>query len=464
MRDMKRRKRAATATKSRADYTLPEPGSLDPDSVSHLRYRLLNAIPDCASYIPAVHALCNERFISSADQPVDINMPYSVHELPPVDNILSPVLAYSSEVEVTTYPMPVAFLPHERFDSVTSLGFTEAKIQFINSVVYSNTECQKITEITAGQSNNLEWFNQRMGSLTASNFGSILRYFSAHRGKPDGLIRRIMSYQHRGLTKVPVTNIPALKWGLKCEPVARKAYEAHLKSSHSNATVLETGLCVNQTQPYLRASPDGLVACSCHGEKWLLEIKCPFSARNMDPVEAIHTGTLKYVTESDGGYSLVSGDSAGYFQQVQGTMAVTGLTRCDFVIWTLRGMLTFSVSFDSTFWHEMAKPKLKQFFEEYIVAEILTERVWRALPLFDTEEACVDVVSDVSDDNLQISSVSEFEADIFLQDDLLEDAFFNSGLTDIAQTSELAHDYGDDSEMQCNFFDANDFEEIEISL
>ena len=40
--------------------------------------------------------------------------------------------------------------------------------------------------------------------------------------------------------------------------------------------------CCHTAYPFLGASPDGLVCCSCCG-KGLLEIKCPYSIRDRDP-------------------------------------------------------------------------------------------------------------------------------------------------------------------------------------
>jgi len=58
--DMKWRKSATR--QSRADYTPSTPAPLNPDAVCHLRGRLLNAIPEHGSVLPAVHALASDRF------------------------------------------------------------------------------------------------------------------------------------------------------------------------------------------------------------------------------------------------------------------------------------------------------------------------------------------------------------------------------------------------------------------
>jgi len=141
------------------------------------------------------------------------------------------------------------------------------------------------------------------------------------------------------MTCIRATNVPALKWGLKCEAIARKSYKCLLESQ-----MLQTGLYVCRSEPFLCASANGIVSCSCHGKR-ILEIKCPWSARDLDPLEAIETGVITYIGTANNAYTLKPGDSRGYFEQVQGTMAIVGVPKCDFVLWTTRGMLTFEVTY-----------------------------------------------------------------------------------------------------------------------
>ena len=51
-----------------------------------------------------------------------------------------------------------------------------------------------------------------------------------------------------------------------------------MKKIHRNLLVIEGGVFIDLSNPFLGASPDGLVHCLCHG-KGLLEIKCPWTYR-----------------------------------------------------------------------------------------------------------------------------------------------------------------------------------------
>jgi hypothetical protein len=135
----------------------------------------------------------------------------------------------------------------------------------------------------------------------------------------------------------------------------------------------------------VRGSPDGIVSCTCHSENWIIEIKCPYSARSMDPVEAVNKGLLKYIRTEGEQFNLIRGDSSGYFEQVQGCMALVEVRHCDFVVWTQRGVLVVPVAFDDDYWNNILLPNLKKIFESHVVPEILTERIKNGLKLFEDE-------------------------------------------------------------------------------
>ena len=94
-----------------------------------------------------------------------------------------------------------------------------------------------------------------------------------------------------------------------------------------------TGLHINPQYPHLGASPDGLISCSCCGNG-LLEIKCPYSKRNLDPTQIVDSSFYLKPTESGLKLSKVH----DYYHQVQGQMTICERSYCDFVCWTPLGM------------------------------------------------------------------------------------------------------------------------------
>ena len=55
--------------------------------------------------------------------------------------------------------------------------------------------------------------------------------------------------------------------------------EFQRNQGHKNFKVNTCGLFLYRENSSLGASPDGISQCSCHSEKNLLEMKCPFSQR-----------------------------------------------------------------------------------------------------------------------------------------------------------------------------------------
>ena len=75
---------------------------------------------------------------------------------------------------------------------------------------------------------------------------------------------------------------PALKYGRNMES-ANSFFEV-FKKSHKNFVMKECGIFLDKNNPYIGASPDRMLACSCHGNA-CLEIKCPFSISHLSPTD-----------------------------------------------------------------------------------------------------------------------------------------------------------------------------------
>ena len=121
---------------------------------------------------------------------------------------------------------------------------------------------------------------------------------------------------NKSFSKVDFQKVLALTWGIEKESIARREYEKLMKPSHSSFTVETTGLHICRNYPYLGASPDGLISCTCCG-RGILEIKCPYSMRNSIPT------SVPYLRTSESGkYSLAV--THNYYYQVQGQLGIVG--------------------------------------------------------------------------------------------------------------------------------------------
>ena len=120
------------------------------------------------------------------------------------------------------------------------------------------------------------WQQLRRPCLTASVFGTVVK----RRKNFEKLVETI-------LYKPPPGSIPALEWGRSHEDNARQWYATYMmKQFGPSYTVRKTGIHISTTDPWLAASPDGVVEDPTQTEGrrcGLLEIKCPYSGRTMTP-------------------------------------------------------------------------------------------------------------------------------------------------------------------------------------
>ncbi|CAH1141268.1 unnamed protein product [Phyllotreta striolata] len=207
-----------------------------------------------------------------------------------------------------------------------------------------------VEKMTRNQVNNPVWFEERRKRLTASNFGRICKLLDTTNRKK--VVESLLHDTFKG-------NIYT-KWGTDNEPCARSNFEKLL-----NVVVKDCGLFVHPDYPFLAASPDGLIE-----PDGLVEIKCPYKAKEVAPDEGIESGLIKYAKLEKGALKLNKEDK--YYYQVQGQLFVTGRTYCYFVIWTPKGLLYEKILRDEQLWNKML-PKLEEFYFDHLLPALLKE-------------------------------------------------------------------------------------------
>lgn len=138
-----------------------------------------------------------------------------------------------------------------------------------------------------------EWYALRQTMLTASDTAQAMGMGKF--GTRADLLKKKMN-ERQGIV-APFKTLPPMKWGIMFEPMALRCYQA----ANDGITVHEFGLIPHNSLPY-GASPDGITDLGI-----MIEIKCPFRRKiNGDILEQ-------------------------YAIQMQGQMAVCGLSECDFI-------------------------------------------------------------------------------------------------------------------------------------
>ena len=131
----------------------------------------------------------------------------------------------------------------------------------------------------------------------------------------------------------------------------------------------ETALTVSTEQSWLGASLDCVRKCKCC-EPRVVEIKCPYTGRDLDPKAAFLSDNVGGTCSADGQTELRN--SHPYYYQVQTQMAVSGLKSCDFVIYTNIGIYIVEIDFNKQFWDDVIS-KVSIFYESKIIPALLLQ-------------------------------------------------------------------------------------------
>ena len=118
---------------------------------------------------------------------------------------------------------------------------------------------------------------------------------------------------------------------------------------------------INSKFCWLSASPDRVVHGASNAEE-LLEVKCPFSARDCSLVEfaAKRGSCLQLVSDS-----LRLKRNHNYYFQVLGQVGVCGKSWCDFVVWSPTEMFTERIFYQDTWLTHLEK--LTEFYFQHVL-------------------------------------------------------------------------------------------------
>ena len=230
--------------------------------------------------------------------------------------------------------------------------------------ILTDLQVLQIETETRGQATNQTWVSQRRGRITASNFYSVFTRVNTIKANPskdhnvEPLLRKLMGCD------VIKENIPALNYGKEYEPIAKEKYAALMNCNHKEFTVTESGLFVDSARPYLGASPDLFVHCTCCGAG-LSEIKCPLSIADEIPSAA----NLPYLVECDN-ITTLKKDHA-YYAQIQGQLALSKRKYCDFFVFTHVGYFMQRIYFDNSYWEKLVS-NLEYFFNNFVASRLLS--------------------------------------------------------------------------------------------
>ena len=213
---------------------------------------------------------------------------------------------------------PDMFTPNFESEPMKKLNATERN-KYIEKIIVTSSQAAEICKNTCDQSSSEIWKQERKNRITASR---------AHKIKNARKNEKRLQYFFDDLTSLE--NVESIRYGMNCEKLAREKYE-----ELSENQVFVPGLVIKIDEPWLAASPDGLVLD--HNENFkLVEIKCPFSCKekNID-VKYIENGRLL--------------ESHQYFTQIQLQMYVCQAKETDLFIYSSVDYKIIRVKYDADF-------------------------------------------------------------------------------------------------------------------
>ena len=259
------------------------------------------------------------------------------------------------------FPRPLMSLRQPEY---VDLGYDELLALSETTVIEMTVEMPlAVEEETRLQSQSRLWFTFRAGRVTASRMKSVCHTNPAN--PSQSLIKTICYPEEFSFDSKQTA------WGSKQERIAQEIYLRAQKHHHVNLHITNSGLVINPKWPYMGASPDAILDCSCCG-KGILEIKCPYSHRYETIQDAVQDKGF-CLKERDG---LIKLDCThAYFYQVQTQMFICDVDYSSFCVCTfaedeMQGLHIERITRQQTFWEEN-KRKAEYFFRSCLLPEIL---------------------------------------------------------------------------------------------
>ena len=231
--------------------------------------------------------------------------------------------------------------------------------EFYSSYSITPEQAKTIEEKSREQSKSRLWFQQRAGRVTASKLKSAVHTDIA---QPSQSLIKSICYPESYRFKSQVTS-----WGCEHETTALKEYKHQQSKTHTDLHLSKSGFCVHHTYPFMGASPDSLVTCSCCGNG-VIEVKCPYSCRDKGLVEKSKDSRFFLKAGTDGKIALDT--SHAYYYQVQAQLKFCDAKYCDFVVWRERELFIQRIYPDSAF-VASALVKCELFVKVAILPELL---------------------------------------------------------------------------------------------
>ena len=214
-------------------------------------------------------------------------------------------------------------------------------------VFVDEASAKEIFNGTVDQSMSPLWYRERAKRITASIAKEI--FCRKLTTDPTRLLTRITSRQQ--------IHSKALDYGRDHEKDAIHMYSQVMSCMGMTQPVSQSGFFISTKEPWLGASPDGIVGTG------ILEVKCPFTCSDCTFEAAAVAKRSFCLSKSPHGLALKKKHQ--YYHQVQVQLFVTKAAFCDFVVWSPSQLHIERIFPDSAFMHNI--DVLRKFYFEHML-------------------------------------------------------------------------------------------------
>jgi len=221
---------------------------------------------------------------------------------------------------------------------------------------------QKLEHDTIGQANNKLWMKERALRITSSQAHKII----IRKKNYDNLAKSLIDDSNN--QKFPKFVKDAMAFGTKYESVAKSKFFDYMTFQLKRKVMIrETGLVVQPYLFWLGASPDGLLIDNTLDCPVLIEIKCPYTKRHLNPNDIINNEKF-YVNRNDDSELYLKKEHQ-YYCQVQMAMGLSQISMCVLIVYTFKGLIV-NFGFDEKYFLNLVV-KLNDFYRKYLLPLLL---------------------------------------------------------------------------------------------
>ena len=209
---------------------------------------------------------------------------------------------------------------------------------------------------TRAQSNLERWNFERTLRFTSS----IMKEVCHKRDSTSAFIMKKLSQKS--------IDVSATRYGRQHEKSAIASYVNHHRACGVTVSVQPCGLPVDESSPWLAASPDGIVldpTQSGDNQNGCLEVKCPILCQKSLISDVCRKSSSFCLKEENGEIRLST--THAYYYQIQTEMHVTRLQWCDFVVWSpIEDTFVQRVYYNKPFMENIIAKVQAFYFEKYL--------------------------------------------------------------------------------------------------